>query len=93
VHRSGWRAVGAVAGWQAAASLCYYSVFAATTYLRGTFGVSRTAVGVLTAVATLGYTLLLFPSGAAVDGFGEKRVMLAGCGAATTLALLAVRRV
>jgi MFS family permease len=47
---------------------------------------------VLTAVATLGYTLLLFPSGAAVDGFGEKRVMLAGCGAATTLALLAVRR-
>jgi MFS family permease len=58
----------------------------------GDSGVSRTAVSVLTAVATLGYTLLLFPSGAAVDGFGEKRVMLAGCGAATTLALLAVRR-
>lgn len=74
----GWRAVGAVTGWQAAASLCYYSVFAATTYVRAEFGVSRTAVGVLAAVATLGYTLNLFPSGAAVDGFGEKRVMLVG---------------
>ncbi|MFC7235250.1 MFS transporter [Halosegnis marinus] len=88
----GWRAVGAVAGWQAAASLCYYSVFAATTYFRGTFGVSRTLVGVLTAVATLGYTLNLFPSGAAVDGFGEKRVMVVGLGglaAATALMGLA----
>lgn len=84
-----WRAVGAVAGWQAAASLCYYSIFAATTYFRGTFGVSRTLVGVLTAVATLGYTLNLFPSGAAVDGFGEKRVMVVGLvGLATATALV-----
>lgn len=68
----------AVTGWQAAASLCYYSLFAATSYFRGTFGVSRTLVGVLVTVATLGYTLNLFPSGAAVDGFGEKSVMLLG---------------
>ncbi|MFB6119459.1 MFS transporter [Halosegnis sp.] len=64
-------------GWQAAASLCYYSVFAATTYFRSSFGVSRTLIGVLAATATLGYTLALLPSGAAVDGFGERRVMLA----------------
>lgn len=73
-----WRPVIAVAGWQAAASLCYYSVFAATAYFRDTFEISRTLVGVLVTVAMLGYTLNLFPSGAAVDGFGEKRVMLAG---------------
>ncbi|WP_255151154.1 MFS transporter [Halorarius halobius] len=77
---AGWRSVLAVAGWQTAASLCYYSLFAATSYFRGTFGVSRTLVGVLVTVATLGYTLNLFPSGAAVDGFGEKRVMLLGLG-------------
>lgn len=73
-----WRPVIAVAGWQAAASLCYYSLFAATTYFRDTFEISRTLVGVLVTVAMLGYTLNLFPSGAAVDGFGEKRVMFVG---------------
>lgn len=73
-----WRSVVAVAGWQAAASLCYYSIFAATAYFRDSFGISRTHIGVLATVAMLGYTLNLFPSGAAVDGFGEKRVMLGG---------------
>lgn len=73
-----WRPVIAVAGWQVAASLCFYSLFAATAYFRDTFEISRTLVGVLVTVAMLGYTLNLFPSGAAVDGFGEKRVMLAG---------------
>jgi len=71
-----WRTVAVVAGWQAAVSLCYYALFSATTYFRDAFGLSRTLIGVLTAVATLGYTLNLFPSGAAVDGFGERRVML-----------------
>lgn len=74
----GWRPVIAVAAWQMAASLCYYSLFAATAYFRDTFEISRTAVGLLVTVAMLGYTLNLFPSGAAVDGFGEKRVMLFG---------------
>lgn len=73
-----WRPVLSVAGWQAAASLCYYSLFAATAYFRDTFEISRTLVGVLVTVAMLGYTLNLFPSGAAVDGFGEKRVMFTG---------------
>lgn len=84
-----WRPVAAVAGWQVAASLCFYSVFAATAYFRETFEVSRTAVGVLVTVAMLGYTLNLFPSGAAVDGFGERRVMLGGLlGLAVTAALV-----
>ncbi|MDZ7749661.1 MAG: hypothetical protein U5K43_13365 [Halofilum sp. (in: g-proteobacteria)] len=73
-----WRPVIAVAGWQAAASLCYYSLFAATAYFRDSFALSRTLVGALVTVAMLGYTLNLFPSGAAVDGFGERRVMLVG---------------
>lgn len=73
-----WRPVFAVAGWQATASLCYYSIFAATAYFRDAFDLSRTMIGVLAAVAMLGYTLNLFPSGAAVDGFGEKRVMIGG---------------
>lgn len=88
----GWRSVATVAGWQTAASLCYYTIFAATGVIRDAFSLSETLVGVFLTAALLGYTLGLFPSGAAVDGFGEKRVMLAGCGAATTLALLAVRR-
>ena len=84
-----WRTVAVVAGWQAAVSLCYYALFSATTYFRGEFGLSRTLIGVLTAVATLGYTLNLFPSGAAVDGFGERRVMLVGvAGLAVSVALI-----
>ena len=75
-----WRAVSAVASWQTAASLCYFSIFAATSYFRASFGLSRTAVGLLTATAILGYTLNLVPSGAAVDGFGERRVMIVGLG-------------
>nr|WP_233203931.1 MFS transporter [Halegenticoccus soli] len=81
-----WRPIGIVAGWQTAASLCYYSVFAATPFIREAFGLSRALVGVLMTVLTLGYTLNLFPSGAAVDGFGEKPVMVGGLvalGAAT----------
>lgn len=78
VTAPGWRPVITVTLWQVAASLCYYSLFAATAYFRDTFEISRTAVGVLVTAAMLGYTLNLFPSGAAVDGFGEKRVMLAG---------------
>lgn len=84
-----WRSVGAVTGWQTAASLCYYSVFAATTYLKGAFDLSNALVGVLVTATTLGYTLALVPSGAAVDGFGEKRVMLPGLAvlAAATVAV------
>lgn len=73
-----WQSVAAVAGWQTAASLCYYTIFAATSFVRGAFSLSETLVGVFLTAALLGYTLMLFPSGAAVDGFGEKRTMLVG---------------
>lgn len=72
------RAVAAVVGWQTVASVCYYTVFAATPFLREAFDVSRLLVGVVLAAATLGYTLALFPSGAAVDALGEKPVMVGG---------------
>ncbi|WP_238392264.1 MFS transporter [Halorussus amylolyticus] len=65
-----------IAGWQTAASLCYYSIFAATAFVRDDFELSRTLVGVFLTAALLGYTLNLFPSGAAIDGFGERRAMV-----------------
>ncbi|PSP55786.1 MFS transporter [Halobacteriales archaeon QS_1_67_19] len=72
-----WRSVLIIAGWQTAVSLCYYSIFAATAFIRRDFRLSRALVGVFLTAAMLGYTLNLFPSGAAVDGFGERRVMVA----------------
>jgi MFS family permease len=74
----GWHGVGLVAGWQTVASLCFYAIFAATAFLRAEFGLSRTLVGVTITVTMLGYTLLLFVMGAAVDGYGERRVMVGG---------------
>jgi len=74
----GWQGVGLVAGWQTVASLCFYAIFAATAFLRADFGLSRTLVGVTITVTMLGYTLLLFVMGAAVDGYGERRVMVGG---------------
>ncbi len=73
-----WQSVATVAGWQTAASFCYYTIFAATSFLRDAFSLSETLVGVFLTAALLGYTLMLFPSGAAVDGFGEKRTMVVG---------------
>ncbi|WP_254545536.1 MFS transporter [Halomarina pelagica] len=73
-----WRSVAAVAGWQTAASLCYYSIFAATGFVREAFDLSAALVGVFLTAALVGYTVALFPSGAAVDALGEKRVMLVG---------------
>ncbi|KTG29279.1 MFS transporter [Haloferax profundi] len=73
-----WRAVATVAGWQTAASLCYYTIFAATGFVREAFSLSESLVGVFLTAGLLGYTLFLFPSGAAVDGYGEKPVMVVG---------------
>ncbi|ELZ90786.1 MFS transporter [Haloferax volcanii] len=73
-----WRAVGSVAGWQTAASLCYYAIFAATGFVRDAFSVSESLVGLFLTAGLLGYTVFLFPSGAAVDGYGEKPVMVVG---------------
>jgi MFS family permease len=78
VSGSGNRLVALVTGWQAVASSCYYAVFAATPFLRDAFGLSRFLVGVVVTAMTLGYTLLLFPSGAAVDAYGERPVFVGG---------------
>ncbi len=72
------RLVGIVFGWQVAASLCYYAVFAATPFFREAFGLSRFLVGFTITALTLGYTALLLPSGALIDGIGERRVLVAG---------------
>jgi predicted MFS family arabinose efflux permease len=74
----GWHGVGLVTGWQGFASLCFYAIFAATAFVRADFGLSRTLVGVTITATMLGYTVLLFPAGAAVDGYGERRVMFGG---------------
>lgn len=73
-----WRTLGSILGWQITASFCYYSVFAATPFLREGFEVSRFGVGLVVTALTLGQMVALFPVGAAVDGFGEGRALLAG---------------
>src|SRR6056297_1152247 len=73
-----WRSVATVTGWQTTASLCYYTIFAATGFFRDAFSLSESLVGLFLTAAMLGYTLMLFPSGAAVDGLGEKRLMTVG---------------
>lgn len=75
---SGWRGVGAVAGWQVSASTCFYAVFAATAALRGSFGLSRAAVGFAVTAVVLGYTVGLLPSGAVVDAYGDRPVLVGG---------------
>ena len=73
-----WRGVGLVTGWQLTASLCFYSIFAATAFVREGFGVSRAATGLAVTAVMLGYTLLIFGTGAAVDAFGERPLMVGG---------------
>ncbi|MFB6069347.1 MAG: MFS transporter [Halobacterium sp.] len=73
-----WYGVGLVGGWQLTASVCFYAIFAGTAFVRDTFGLSRTLVGVTVTATMLGYTLLLFAMGAAVDGYGERPVMIGG---------------
>lgn len=75
-----WKGVGAVGGWQVVASSTYYSVFAATASVSAEFGMSSYQIGILLAVLTLGYTLMLFPAGAIVDGYGDRVTMVLGLG-------------
>ncbi len=65
-------------GWQLTASLAFYAIFASTAFVRDTFGVSRALTGVAITAVMLGYTVLLFGTGAAVDGYGEGPVMVLG---------------
>lgn len=73
-----WRVVGVISLWQVAASICYYSVFAATTFFRGEFGLSRFSVGLVVTALTLGYAVFLLPLGAFTDRYGERRTLTAG---------------
>lgn len=72
------RQLGLVTGWQVVASTCFYALFAGTALLRDAVGISRFQVGIVVTAATLGYTVALFPVGAAVDGAGEKPVLVGG---------------
>lgn len=72
------RIVGVVLAWQIAASLCYYAVFASTPFFREAFGLSRFLVGFVITALTLGYTALLLPAGALIDGYGERTALIGG---------------
>ncbi len=78
MDRSYWRTVSLVSLWQVSASICYYTVFAATPFFRDEFGLSRLSVGFVVTALTLGYAVCLLPVGALIDRFGEKRSLTLG---------------
>lgn len=78
MERSYWRTVSLVSLWQVSASVCYYTVFAATPFFREAFDLSRFTVGFVVTALTLGYAGWLLPVGALVDRFGEKRTLVIG---------------
>lgn len=73
-----WRTVSLVSLWQVSASICYYTVFAATPFFRSAFGLSRFTVGLVVTALTLGYAIWLLPVGAVIDRFGERRTLVVG---------------
>jgi len=73
-----WRGVSLVSVWQFTASLCFYTVFAATAFVREGFGVSLGVTGLTVTAVMLGYTALLFGTGAATDAFGERPLLVYG---------------
>jgi len=78
MDRSDWQTVGLVTTWQIAASICYYTVFAATPFFRDAFGLSRFSVGLVVTTLTLGYAVFLIPLGALTDRFGERVTLTLG---------------
>jgi MFS transporter, ACS family, hexuronate transporter len=64
--------------WQVTASICFYTIYAVTPFVRADFNVSATLVGIMLTVLTLGYTLFLIPVGAIIDAYGEGRVLVIG---------------
>ena len=78
MDRSYWRTVSLVTLWQVSASICYYTVFAATPFFRDAFGLSRFEVGIVVTTLTLGYAMFLLPVGALTDRFGERRTLSLG---------------
>ncbi|SER12446.1 MFS transporter [Natrinema salaciae] len=90
MDRSYWRTVSLVTTWQIAASICYYTIFAATPFFRDAFGLSRFAVGIVVTTLTLGYAVFLLPLGALTDRFGERLTLTVGLvGLATGTLLVA----
>ena len=90
MNRSNWRTISIVTLWQVSASLCYYTVFASTPFLRSEFGLSRFEVGLVVTALTLGYAVFLLPLGAATDRFGEHRTLSVGlCWLAAGIVLVA----
>jgi MFS family permease len=88
MDRSYWRTVLLVATWQISASVCYYTIFAATPFFRDVFGLSRFRVGIVVTTLTLGYAVFLLPLGALTDRFGERLTLtlgLVGLAAGTAL--------
>ncbi|SNR25595.1 MFS transporter [Halorubrum vacuolatum] len=88
MDRSYWRTVSLVTLWQVSASICYYTVFAATPFFRDAFGLSRFEVGIVVTTLTLGYAIFLLPVGALTDRVGERRTLslgLVGLGAGVVL--------
>ncbi|MFA9502462.1 MFS transporter [Natrinema sp. H-ect1] len=90
MERSDWRTVLLVTTWQISASICYYTIFAATPFFRTAFGLSRFSVGVVVTALTLGYAVFLLPLGALTDRFGERTTLTLGLlGLATGTLLVA----
>ncbi|OAQ52395.1 hypothetical protein HTG_12285 [Natrinema mahii] len=90
MERSYWRTVLLVTTWQIAASICYYTIFAATPFFRDAFGLSRFSVGIVVTALTLGYAVFLLPLGALTDRFGERTTLTLGLlGLATGTLLVA----
>lgn len=76
---SGWKANTAlILGWQSAASICFYAIYALPPFVRDDFGVSATLIGVVVTALMLGYTAFLVPVGAILDTYGETRVLVGG---------------
>jgi len=78
MNRSHRRTVSLVSLWQVSASICYYTVFAATPFFQVEFELSRFSVGFVVTALTLGYAVWLLPVGALVDRFGERRTLVIG---------------
>ncbi|WP_222917235.1 MFS transporter [Natrinema sp. SYSU A 869] len=90
MDRSYWRTVLLVTMWQISASICYYTIFAATPFFRDAFGLSRFSVGIVVTTLTLGYAIFLLPLGALTDRFGERLTLTLGLiGLATGTLLVA----
>ncbi|QFU83938.1 MFS transporter [Natronorubrum aibiense] len=79
IRLQGWKGYTAlILLWQVTASICFYSVYAVTPFVRDEFGVSATFIGVMMTALTLGYTLFLLPVGSVIDEYGEDRALVFG---------------